>query len=431
MSPDAAPPVSPDAAPLGAAEFARLMVPLGPFSGERDVAVAVSGGADSMALAVLAAGWGRPLALIVNHGLRGEAAGEAASTAARLASRGVPSRILALTGLARGPALQERARAARYQALTQACRAAGLVDLLLGHHAADQAETVLMRDAAGSGPAGLAGMAAVAHASDVRLLRPLLATAPRRLRATLVQAGVDWVEDPTNRDPATLRARLRQRPDPGAPERVRVLAGSAAERSASERETASGLAGLVAIRPEGFALLPPAALRPDLLLAALWTVSGREFPPPRAGVMGWLERRQPATLHGVQLAWRARDGAWLLCREPAACAPPTPVIPGARWDGRYAVGPGAAPAAGWSLGALGQDAAGLRHRSDLPAAVLRGLPALRRGAALAAVPHLGFPSAEACRRVPLLFRPTRPLAGLAFVPVARIRGCTDGNATLS
>ena len=131
---------------------------LGPFGPGRHVAVAVSGGADSMALAVLAAGWGRPLALVVDHGLRQASAAEAEATLRRLHERGIPARLLMLHGLRPGPALQARARAARYGALTAACEEAGLVDLLLGHHGGDQAETIAMRRAAGSGPAGLAGM---------------------------------------------------------------------------------------------------------------------------------------------------------------------------------------------------------------------------------------------------------------------------------
>ena len=419
------------AAPLDAGEFTRLMAPLGPFSAGREVAVAVSGGADSTALALLAAGWGRLLALIVDHGLRPESTAEAAGTVARLAAYGIASRVLTVSGLRPGPAMQERARAARRAALAQACRQAGLVDVLLGHHAADQAETVLMRDAAGSGPNGLAGMAAVAHAGDVRLLRPLLTVPPARLRATLLRAGLNWIEDPTNHDPATLRARLRRSPMPGASERLDTLAGSGAARAAADRGVEGDLAGLVAIRPEGFALLAPAALRPELLRRALWTVSGREFPPSPAGVEAWLAWPRPATLHGVQLILRAREGAWLLCREPAACAPPVPAGPGARWDGRYVVCRSATLNHGWSIGALGDASAGLRRRSNLPAAILRSLPAFRDGDALAAVPHLDFPDQDACRRARVLFSPAQPLAGLAFVPAGCIRGCTDEGASLS
>ena len=117
-----------------------------------------------MALAWLADRWARRqsgtvLALIVDHGLRAASAAEAALTAARLAEHGISARILTLTCLTPGPGLAARARNARYAILAACCRAEGILHLLLGHHAADQAETLAMRQLAGSREAGLAGMA--------------------------------------------------------------------------------------------------------------------------------------------------------------------------------------------------------------------------------------------------------------------------------
>jgi tRNA(Ile)-lysidine synthase len=96
-----------------------------------------------------------------------------------------------------------------------------------------------------------------------------------------------------------------------------------------------------------------------------------------------LLRRGQGTLHGVQ--WR--DG--VLCREPAACAPPVPAVPGTLWDGRWLVQ--AAPE-GTAIGALGQASAGLekRARQGLPARVLAGLPALWRDSAVLGIPALGL-----------------------------------------
>ena len=172
------------------------MAALGPFEPAPRLAAGVSGGADSMALALLADAWARErggslLALIVDHGLRATSAAEAAETAARLGGRGIAARVLTIAGLAQGPALAERARTARFHALIAACAAEGILHLLLGHHAADQAETVLIRALGGSGPAGMAGMASLVETPMVRILRPLLGTAPADLRATLIAAGVD------------------------------------------------------------------------------------------------------------------------------------------------------------------------------------------------------------------------------------------------
>src|SRR5208337_2393851 len=178
------------------------------------LAAAVSGGADSMALAILAKEWvdqrdGHILALVVDHGLRPESAVEAEITIARLAHLGIPARLLPLMTLTPGPALAERARIMRYQALSDACREAGYLHLLLGHHSRDQIETVAMRVLRGSHTHGLAGMAALRRTHGLRLLRPLLAIAPELLRRFLIERGTAWVEDPSNQNLRALRPRLR------------------------------------------------------------------------------------------------------------------------------------------------------------------------------------------------------------------------------
>src|SRR5262245_24346199 len=115
-------------------EFAASMAALGPFGPRPRLAAGVSGGPDSMALALLADRWARDnggslLGLIVDHGLRPESRQEAALAAARLAERGIQARLLPIAGLLRGSALAERARAARFAVLEAACREAGIVHL--------------------------------------------------------------------------------------------------------------------------------------------------------------------------------------------------------------------------------------------------------------------------------------------------------------
>ena len=399
--------------PIEADEFAALMASLGPFAGDRRVAVAVSGGADSTALALLLGKWGRPLALVVDHGMRPESAAEAALTLQRLAGLGIPARLLR-AGLRPGPAAAERARQARHALLGQACREAGYADLLMAHHARDQAETAWLRRGAGSGPAGQAGMAAITFFDAVRLLRPLLQMLPGRLRATLAAAGVGWVEDPGNTDTATPRARLRA--GPLAPmEAILQLTQEAARhgaaRAAAEAGVAAELAGAVRLRPEGFAHAG-AALTPAALSSLVWTLSGRQHPPPPAAVARFAFGLRPGTLHGVRIAPAGRMGpGWLLGREAAAMAPPAPADAG--WDGRFRLLCPALP--GTTMGALGDDAIRLRHRSPLPSFLLRTLPTLRNGGAVVAVPHLDHPDAAACRGVPILFCPARPAAPAPFI----------------
>jgi len=134
------------------------------------VAAAVSGGADSLALAAAVA-FERPgsYALVVDHGLQPGSDRVAARAAAQCTGLGLDARVLtAAVGRAGGP--EAAARAARYAALDDAVRASGLAAVLLGHTLDDQAETVLLGLARGAGARSLAGMAAVRGAYR----RPLL-----------------------------------------------------------------------------------------------------------------------------------------------------------------------------------------------------------------------------------------------------------------
>jgi tRNA(Ile)-lysidine synthase len=411
--------------------FASAMASLGPFEPAPRIAIGVSGGADSMALALLADAWARDrggacLALIVDHGLRAESGGEAAETAAQLAALGIKVRVLTLEGLERGPAMAERARDARFHAMTKACAKDGILHLLLGHHAGDQAETVLIRTLGGSGPSGLAAMASLLEMPAQRILRPLLVMPPWRLRALLGAAGVTWIEDPSNADRTALRPRLRmlrRDRDGGGSATAALLAASAAsgqQRADEESRLAVDLAERASLHPEGFCLLSAGPIAPRALAALLQTVAGARFPPPTEAVARLAEAPRPATLAGVQLLPAGRlGGALLMVREAAAMAPSIPAQPAALWDGRFRLGWQARTPAGASLGALGDDAARLRHVSALPAAILRTLPALRLRGNLLAVPHLRYPDGHTCACFPVSFYPSRPAAAAPFLgPVA-------------
>lgn len=403
------------------------MAPLGPFEPHPRLAVAVSGGADSLALALLADGWARArggavLGLIVDHGLRAESAREAEQARATLAARGIDARVLHATCLPRGSAMAARARAARYALLRDACVEAGTVHLLVGHHGADQAETVIMRALSGSGPSGLAGMAALVEQAGLRLLRPLLGVPPSRLRATLRAACVGWTEDPSNADRSALRPRLRALRADRAGAGAATIALEAAARASGyrraieEADAADFLAAHVTLRPEGFALLPAIPMPPVALRALIATIRGSGPPPSGLAVRALAAAPRAATLGGVRLLAAGRLGPGLLAvREAAAMAPAVPARPGALWDGRFRVAAGASPSAGSVLGALGA-AAALRGAADLPSAVLRTLPALWHDGRLLAVPHLDWPDPTTCARLPLLFAPARPAGCAPFVP---------------
>lgn len=175
--------------------------------------VAVSGGPDSLALLLLAnaALPGRIAAATVDHGLRAEAADEATLVASVCAELGVPHKTVAVA-LESGN-LQAEARAARYSALGEWARSQRIGYVATAHHLEDQAETVLMRLARGSGVFGLAGMCALAPmpmAADIGLLRPLLGWRKEELGKVVAAAGLVACADPSNHDLRFDRSRVRQ-----------------------------------------------------------------------------------------------------------------------------------------------------------------------------------------------------------------------------
>lgn len=201
-----------DSEPVTAADAAVLFRPL---AGEDALIVAVSGGPDSIALLALLAEWagrGRPglLAVTVDHGLRPEAAQEALMVGEFCATLGVEHRTRCWSGHKPQTGIQEKARAARYALLAEEARATGANAIVTAHTADDQAETLLMRLAAGSGLAGLAGMAPRSLVNGIVLARPLLGIAKSRLVATCKARGLSFVRDPSNDDPRFTRIRWRQ-----------------------------------------------------------------------------------------------------------------------------------------------------------------------------------------------------------------------------
>jgi tRNA(Ile)-lysidine synthase len=195
----------------------ELSILFSEFSDFRRVILAVSGGPDSMALLSLAARWRAArkngpalVAATIDHRLRREAKKEAAAVA-RLAKRlNVPHHTLAWAGKKPKAGLQEAARTARYSLLLGLARKAGADAIATAHTRDDQAETILHRIARGSGIGGLAGIRRRRERDGIVLLRPLLEIAKTRLIATLRQARISFADDPSNRDPRFLRARLRE-----------------------------------------------------------------------------------------------------------------------------------------------------------------------------------------------------------------------------
>ncbi len=280
--------------------FAPLMAPFAPFEDHPVLAVAVSGGRDSLALALLAQEWaerrgGRIVGLIVDHGLRPEAAREAAATHDLLARRGIEAAILRWQGAKPVRGLQEAARTARYGLLFDACRERGILHLLVAHHADDQAETVAMRAAHGSGADGLAGMAALVERRHARLLRPLLPVPRARLTATLEALGVAWIDDPSNADPRFERVLVRTARegtdaldplDPDTGPRRAEREGRLARDAVEVLEIEDGVVGF---DRAAFGRLAAGA-KSGLLSRAVQAIGERDHPPRRERLARAVER---------------------------------------------------------------------------------------------------------------------------------------------
>lgn len=199
--------------PISATEARALLAHL---ANAPALILAVSGGPDSTALMWLATRWRRRLrkgprlvVVTVDHGLRQESQNEARAVKRLAGELGLAHRTKRWLGDKPVTGLPAAARAARYRLLRDVALAEQASHILTAHTLDDQAETVLMRMARGSGLTGLGAMAAQAPRGDLVLSRPLLAIPKTRLIATLQAAKVTFASDPGNTDPAYMRPRLR------------------------------------------------------------------------------------------------------------------------------------------------------------------------------------------------------------------------------
>ena len=397
-------------------EFATRMARFAPFEGTPTIAAAVSGGRDSMALALLASRWaagqgGDLVAITVDHGLRPESASEARQVGEWLNAHGIRHRVLRWQGPYPASGIQAAARQARYRLLADYCRDHAILHLLVGHHREDQAETVLIRRERASGSDGLAAMAAISELTHLRLLRPLLDVPRERLTATLVAVGQKWINDPSNDDTDMARGRLRSQG--GELSLVDALATAqtcARYRISAERAVAGLAAQALRFHPAGFATIDRTILASGasdiaekVLARTVMAVAGRVYPP-----RGERTRRlREAMVNTGGFSSRTLGGCRLIghgnlvyvCRETARIGPPVRLITGVTvlWDSRFTVSVtknldeetclGALTAPGWNQ-IVAVDPR-LRTTS-VPYGARTALPAVWRAEQVMAVPHLGF-----------------------------------------
>lgn len=283
-----------------------------PLGAVERIAIAVSGGPDSLALLLEArvAFGDRVQALTVDHGLRDGSAAEAAEVATICGDLGIAHAILRWNGEKPASNIHAAARIARYALMGEWCAVNGVAWLATGHHADDQAETLLLRLARGSGVSGLAGIRPVrALANGVTLLRPMLGERRTELRAIVDAAGLVPVDDPSNADPrfdrTHARALLAQTGWLGA-DRLAAVAAHLADAEAALDWTADvAWHGRAMVRPGGIELDTvglPAELTRRLVVRALVALDGKSPPGPDVDrMLARLGSGQSATLGAVKV----------------------------------------------------------------------------------------------------------------------------------
>lgn len=365
---------------------------------------------------MLAAAWAAPRGVAlrvatVDHGLRPEAAAEAARVALRAAALGLSHDILRWTAPDRGN-LMAAAREGRRALLGAWAAGNGLCAVALGHTADDQAETALMALARGGAVDALAAMPEAARRDGTLWLRPLLGASRAALRAWLSARGESWDDDPSNDDDRFERVRARRAlaalSPLGLDARALCAAAAAAARARAALEAATDAlaAGALNVGALGEARIARAALvaAPDetgmRLLGRGIDIARRRPVAPRAEalarLLGALRAAQAGrrTLAGCVVGWRG--GSVEICREAAAASrEPAEGL----WDDRFAVAV-SAPGAVRALGEAGLAALADAARSGLwtppatwaqaPRAARLAAPALWREESLACAPLAGY-----------------------------------------
>jgi tRNA(Ile)-lysidine synthase len=430
------------ASPISIPEASELLEPLKGFP---RVALAVSGGPDSLALMHLAAWWrtepsGPALSVLtVDHGLRRSSRQEALMVARMAASLALPHTILTWKAAdAHGTSLQAKARTARYDLMAEHCQANDIPALVTAHHLDDQAETFLMRLKRGSGLDGLAAIPERGAWGGIVLLRPLLDMPKARLIATLAETGIGFVCDPSNADARFERARVRGSAEALAalgltPEALALSARRLRRaREALDHAAQSFLDAHSKMSEAGYAVIDPEALRSarqEIGLRALARliamVGGAEEPLRLAKLEALLASftECPAKAHTFGRCrlqpFSNRIGIFREVRGEGL--PVARLLPGERalWDNRFRIELGAEEHEPITVRALGDQ--GLRDLRDsstllasLPRLAGRTLPACWRGDRLVGVPFLGSLSDQS-RKAPLDCRAT-------FVSGERMRG---------
>ncbi len=179
------------------------------------IAVAVSGGADSLCLTLCLNSFCKKngiklLALTIDHKIRKESTAEAKKVHSFLKKQKISHIILTNEEKIGDSKVEEKAREIRYQLLTDYCKKKGISTLFIAHQQEDQAETFLSRLSRGSGVDGLSGMREKIYRNGILLVRPFLSVSKKEIESYLQRNDIDWIKDPMNEDETFERVKWRK-----------------------------------------------------------------------------------------------------------------------------------------------------------------------------------------------------------------------------
>jgi tRNA(Ile)-lysidine synthase len=362
------------------------------LTGFSRVAVAVSGGSDSMALLRLVADWKKQprgprelVALTVDHGLRNESFDEARQVASWCQILGIPHQVLQWRGERPLTGIQAKARAARYDLMSGWCRQARVPVLMTAHTADDQAETVVMRQQRTSTDRSLAAIWPENEWRGIKLLRPLLRFRREQLREFLRGLGQVWLDDPSNVNAAFERVRVRSALRDTDVDGLQALAAAAQSRvKEADRACQSWLLHHASVDDYAVVRLPRSLFQKDsseLRLDVLsWSMAaaGDGQRPERAiveNVVQWLANGRESRRSANGAIVSARRHVIEIMREPGRIRSRFEAVPetgSLTFDKRFVV---RAPP-GAQVGAMGLPPV-LRRPKDAPALAFSALPVVK------------------------------------------------------
>ncbi len=362
------------------------------LTGFSRVAVAVSGGSDSMALLRLVADWQKQprgprelFALTVDHGLRGESAGEAGQVSVWCKVLGIPHQVLQWRGERPTTGIQAKARAARYDLMSDWCREFRIPVLMTAHTADDQAETVVMRQQRTSTDRSLSAIWPENEWRGIKLLRPLLQVRREQLRDFLRGLGQIWLDDPSNANTAFERVRVRNGMIESEVGGLLAVAHVAQSRvKEADRACQSWLQHHATVDDYAVIRLPRALYqtvgidgRVDVLAWAMAAAGGGQHPERATveNVVRWLAEGRESRRSANGAIVSARRHVIEIMREPGRISSRFEAVPETGsiiFDKRFVV---QAPA-GVLVGAMGLPPV-LKRPKDAPALAFSALPVVK------------------------------------------------------